>query len=327
MKKFKVLITRKLPGDYFKLFVGENIQFEIFPEEDRPIKEAELLERIKYADGLLCLLTDKIDKEVIEIAKNLKVISNYAVGFDNIDVKKATEKNIIVTNTPGVLTDATADLTIALTLSLVRRIPEADRFVREGKFIGWSPTLLIGGDLKGKNFAVLGAGRIGREVANRAKGFYMNILYHSRRRKPDFEKKYHAEFKELDELLKIADILSIHLPLTEQTHHIINSDRLKMLKSSSYIVNTSRGAVIDEKALITTLENRSIAGAALDVFEYEPEVSIKMKTLSNVVLAPHIGSASKSAREKMAEMAVVNLIKALKGEIPKNTVNKEVLLK
>lgn len=320
----EVLITRPIPSIAYKLLDQQNINYQVFPREDRMITKPELLSRCKSVKGIISLLTDRIDQEVIKAASNLIVIANYAVGFDNIDIGYATDQGVMVTNTPGVLTDATADLTMALILSLIRRITQADQFTREGKFQGWSPTLLIGGDLAGKNFGLIGIGRIGQAVAQRITGFKVNLVYNSRSPKPDFETKYNAVFLDLPELLEQADIISIHVPLTDRTHHLLNKNNMKLLKPDCYLINTSRGPVIDESELVELLKQDRIGGAALDVFENEPELTPGLTDLENVILTPHIGSASEYTRNKMAEIAATNVIQALSGKIPNNLINREV---
>lgn len=323
MAKPKVYVTRLLPGEALSRLEGE-CEVEVNPEERAPTKE-EIIEHVRDKDGLLCLLTDKVDSEVMDSAPNLKVISNYAVGFDNIDVKAATERGIVVTNTPGVLTETTADLAWALLMAVARRIVEADKFTREGKFKGWSPTLLLGSDVYGKTLGIIGFGRIGRAVARRAKGFEMRVLYYDIERAPEeVERELNAQYVDLEALLKEADYISIHAPLTPETHHMIGERELKMMKPTAYLINTARGPIVDERALVRALKEGWIAGAALDVYENEPELTPGLAELPNVVLAPHIGSASAETRTKMAEMAVSNLLSVLKGERPENIVNPEV---
>ncbi|MEM2583839.1 MAG: D-glycerate dehydrogenase, partial [Candidatus Thermoplasmatota archaeon] len=279
----------------------------------------------KGKDALICLLTDKIDAEVMENGKNLKVIANYAVGVDNIDIAEATKRGIFVTNTPGVLTETVADLAFALMMAIARRIVEGDAFMRQKKFKGWAPMLLLGRDIYGKTLGVVGLGRIGKAFAKRAIGFSMNILYYSRHRDEEFEKETNARFVSLQELLKESDFISLHLPLTKETYHIIGEKELKMMKKTAYLINTSRGKCIDEKALIKALKEGWIAGAALDVYENEPEVSDELLSLNNVVLAPHIGSASYETRSRMAIMVAENVLAALNGKIPPQCLNPEAI--
>ncbi len=323
--KNKILVTRTIPEAGFRVLKNNSLDYEVFPPDDRPITGDELKSKIKGRRALLCLLTDKIDKEIIEASDSLKIIANYAVGFDNIDLPEANRRKILITNTPDVLTDATADLTLALMLAVVRRIPEADNFTRSGLFKGWSPELLIGGDLSGKILGIVGLGRIGQAVAKRSAGFGMKICYYSRTRNHGFEKEYEARFSGIDELVGDSDIITLHAPLTSETRHIIDKKRLLSMKKTAYLVNTSRGPLIDEKALCDVLEKKLIAGAALDVFEKEPQIEGRLKTLENVVLAPHIGSASRQTRDQMAVIAAEGIVKFLNGEIPFNAVNAEAI--
>ncbi|UJG43775.1 MAG: D-glycerate dehydrogenase [Candidatus Heimdallarchaeum endolithica] len=318
----KIFVTRKIPREGIELLLKNGFEVEVF-EKNEPISREELLSRAKGADGLICLLTDKIDKEIIE-KTGIKAISNYAVGYDNIDIQAATELKIPVTNTPGVLTDATADLTWALILAVSRRIVEADKFVREQRFKGWGPMLFLGGDFKNKTIGIIGMGRIGEAVARRAIGFGMKIIYFNRTRKKDLEKELNAKFVSLDTLLKESDYISIHCPYTSETHHLIDWEEFELMKHSTYLINTARGKVVNEKALIKVLQDKRIMGAGLDVFYNEPEVPKAFYSLPNVVILPHIGSASIETRNKMAVMAAENMIECLKGNIPPNIINKEI---
>ncbi len=315
----KVVIPAKIPDAGIKLLRDEG--FEVVIPENPPQSKEELKKLIKDADAVIPLLSMKFDREIIESAPQLKIIANYAVGYDNIDLEAAKERKIVVTNTPDVLTDATADLTWALMFAVARRIVEADRFVREGKFKGWGPFLFLGQDFVGRTLGIVGFGRIGQAVAKRAKGFDMKVLYYSRTRKPEKEKELGAEFSGLDELLKESDYVTLHTPLTRETYHMIGERELKMMKSNAIIVNVARGPVVDEKALIKALKEGWIWGAGLDVYEREPEVPDELKKLDNVVLLPHIGSATYWTRNKMSEIAAEAVIKYLKyGEKPWNTV-------
>ncbi|MHA1303974.1 MAG: 2-hydroxyacid dehydrogenase [Candidatus Heimdallarchaeaceae archaeon] len=320
MKK-KVFVTRKIPEEGIEL-LKEHFEVEVF-SENIPITKEEIINYAADAEGLLCLLTDKIDKEIME-RTNIKAIANYAVGYDNIDIKTATERKIPVSNTPGVLTDSTADLTWALILGVSRRIVEADKFVREGKFDGWAPMLFLGGDFYNKTIGIIGMGRIGQAVAQRAKGFGMEILYYSKTRKAEIERDLGAKFVTLDELLSQSDYVSLHCPYTPDTHHLIGEKEIALMKSSSYLINTARGKVIDEEKLIEALKEGKIRGAGFDVYYNEPKVSEDLIKLENVVLLPHIGSASIETRTKMAVMAAENLIEALNGRKPSNIVNPEI---
>lgn len=294
---------------------------------NRALTKEEMTEKVKGKDGLLCLLTDTIDKEIINNASpNLKVISNYAVGYNNIDIKEATRRNIMVTNTPGVLTDTTADLTWTLLMSVARRIVEADRFTRKGKFKGWDPMLLLGQDVHHATLGIIGFGRIGRAVAKRAQGFEMSILYTDVKQAPkEVENELRAKFVSLQEVISTSDYISIHTPLTLETRHLIGEEELKAMKETAYLINAARGPIVDEKALVRALQNGWIAGAALDVYENEPELTPGLTELDNVIIVPHIGSASIATREKMAIMAATNLVTGLDGKIPPNLVNKEII--
>ncbi|MCD6146878.1 MAG: D-glycerate dehydrogenase [Thermoplasmata archaeon] len=321
----KVYLTRRIPEDGIKL-LEERHEIEIY-EGDAPPSKEEIIEKVRDKEGLLCLLTDPIDKDVFNAAPKLRAISTYAVGYDNIDMEEATRRKIPVSNTPGVLTETTADLTWALIMAIARRIVEGDRMVREGKFKGWGPMVLLGNDVYGKTLGIIGAGRIGQAVARRAKGFNMRIIYTSRERKSDFERECNAKFVGLDELLKESDYITLHVPLTEETYHLIGEKELKMMKNSAYLINTARGKCIDEKALVEALKNKDIAGAALDVFENEPLLTPGLAELDNVVLAPHAGSASIETRTKMAVIAAKNLIDSLDGKMPQYCLNPEVFEK
>lgn len=317
----KVFITQKIPDAGIDM-LKERYSVGINKEDKLPTKE-EIKKGSKDMDALLCLLTDKIDKDIIDNAQNLKVIANYAVGYDNIDVEEATNRGIIVTNTPGVLTQTTADLAWALLMATARRIVEGDSFTREGKFCGWKPKLLLGYDIYGKTLGIVGTGRIGTAVALRSQGFNMNILYYDIKRNSDLEKKLEAKKVPLEELLEKSDFISIHTPLNDKTHHLIGEKELSLMKETAILVNTSRGPVIDEEKLASASKNNSIAGAGIDVYENEPEVSKKLIGLKNVVITPHIGSASYETRSKMAEMAAQSIIDVLEGRTPKNVVNRK----
>jgi len=315
----KVFVTYKIPEVGLKLLC-ERYEVEV-NLEDRFLSSEEITRRANDADALVTLLADRIDRHVIETLQRVKIIANYAVGFDNIDIEAAKEKGIVVTNTPGVLTDATADLAIALLLAVTRRIVEADEFVREGKFTSWKPELFLGPSLQGKQLGIVGLGRIGTAVAIRAKAFGMRVVYYKKRRlSEEEENRLGVSYMDLDELLSSSDFISLHVPFTSETHHLIDEKRINMMKPTAVLINTARGAVVDEKALMEALIDRRIWGAGLDVYEFEPRVPEKLKALDNVVLLPHIGSATVETREKMAIMVAENVIAVLEGKEPPNRV-------
>lgn len=320
---FKVLLTREIPGVAMEKLKRE-VDLEYVSGETKLTKE-EIVEKIKGKDGIISMLDDPIDADVINASPNLKVISNYAVGFNNIDIKTATEKGIVVTNTPGVLTNATADLAWALLMAVSRRIVEGDKYLRAGKFHCWGPKLMLGYEFAGKTLGIIGMGRIGSAVAKRAKGFDMHVIYYKRRRlSEEEEREIGAEYVNLDELLSSSDFISIHTPLTEDTKNMLGEEQFKKMKKNCILVNTARGPIIDEKALAKALKEGWIAGAGLDVYENEPAVTPELLELDNVVLEPHIGSATYEARERMAEMVVEDCLAVLNGKKPQNIVNKEV---
>ncbi len=326
--KPRLFITRQLPGRAIDM-ISEYYEVEVWPEYYPPPKSI-LIEKSRDLDALCTLLTDKIDREVLDAASRLRIIAQYAVGFDNIDVDECTRRGVYVTNTPGVLTEAVADLTWALILAIARRVVEADKFVRSGAWertrTGWHPTMMLGVDVHGKVLGIIGLGRIGSAVARRARCFGMKVLYYDVERKRDLEEELGVDYVDFDELLRKSDFVSIHVPLTKLTYHMIGERELKLMKPTAYLINTSRGAVVDEKALVKALENRWIAGAALDVFEVEPTPKNNpLLKFSNVIVTPHIGSASRETRERMALMVAENLIAFAKGEIPPNLVNKDVI--
>jgi glyoxylate reductase len=284
-----------------------------------------LLSKVRGIDGLLSLVTDKIDSVLMDNAKDMKVIANMAVGYDNIDLSAATERRIMVTNTPGILSETTADTAMMLVLAAARRLTEADRYVRRHEWTTWTPKMMVGRDVHGKTLGIYGLGRIGEEVAKRAHGFDMKVIYHNRRRRPELERKSGAAYMSLEGLLKESDFLTVHVPLTQETRHSIGARELSLMKRTAYLVNTSRGPVVDEAALIRALKDKVIAGAALDVFENEPvRADNPLLSMENVVVTPHIGSASVETRTAMAVLAAQNIVAALKGETPPNLVNKEL---
>lgn len=314
----KVLVTRGIPASGLRVLEP----FDVTVLHERPPERDELLDAVRGASGILSTATEKVDGEVMDAAgESLKVVANMAVGYDNVDVEAAAERGVLVTNTPGVLDETTADVAFMLLLAAARRLGEGERLLRAGRWEWWGPKQLLGQDAWGKKLGIIGFGRIGQSVARRAKGFGMEILYHNRSRNPEAEKELDARYLELDELLETADLISIHTPLTDETRHLIGERELKKMKSSAVLVNTSRGPVVDEAALADALENRRIFAAGLDVYEAEPDVHPKLLGLENVVLAPHIGSASVETRDRMAVLAAENIVAVLSGEEPKTPVN------
>jgi len=319
----KVFVTRKIPESGIELLKNAGHEV-VVSDKDGVLTKGELIAELKKDtyDAILCLLTDTVDAEVFDAALQAKIFANYAVGFNNIDVEEAKKRGIMVTNTPGVLTDTVAEHTIALMLSITSRISEGDRLVRAGEYDGWAPLMLLGTDLKDKTLGVLGLGRIGSRVAHIAsRGLGMKIAYYDISRDEAFEKEYGATFLATpEELLKVADVVSVHVPLLDSTHHLINKERLEMMKKSAYLINSSRGPVIDEKALVEALKGGVIRGVALDVFENEPLLAPGLSELENVVLTPHIASATDETRGKMAEIAAQSIIDFLSGKTPQNIV-------
>ncbi len=321
----RVFVTRPIAESALAKLRSE-VEVDLWAEPEVPPSHAELCARVVGVEGLLCLLTDPIDAEVIAAAEKLRVISNYAVGYDNIDVAAATQRGVMVCNTPGVLTETTADLAWALLTAAARRITEAERYLRAGRWRSWSPELLLGHDIHGRVLGIVGLGRIGRAVARRARGFGMRVLYHNPSPKPEVERELGVEYADLDTLLRESDFVSLHTPLTENTRHLIGARELALMKPTAVLVNTARGAVVDTEALVSALKERKIFAAGLDVYEGEPlPPGHPLLECDNVVLLPHIGSASVATRERMAHMAVENLIAGLKGERPPHLVNPEVL--
>lgn len=321
----KIYITRKIPEFGINLLKEKGYEVVINPH-DKVLSREEFVSALsgQNYDAVLCLLTDKIDNEVFEAAgKNCKIFANYAVGFDNIDLKSAKEHKIIITNTPGVLTETVAEHTFSLILAISRRIAEADKFTREGKYVGWAPMLLLGDDFSDKILGIVGLGRIGSLVAKHGfHGFGAKIIYHDIKRNEEFEKEFNAIYKEtIEDLLKEADYVSIHTPLLPETRHLINKKRLQMMKPTAYLINTSRGPIIDEEALVWALKNNIIKGAALDVFENEPNLAAGLTELLNVILTPHIASATLATREKMSKMAAENIVAVLEGEKAPNEIS------
>jgi glyoxylate reductase len=281
-----------------------------------------LEKEIRSAAGLITLITDTVDANLLDQAPDLKVVANYAVGFDNIQVEEATKRGIYVTNTPDVLTHATADLAVGLMLAAARRITEGERFLRNGMWKSWTPTLLVGKDVYGASLGIVGFGRIGQAVAQRAKGFHMKIYYYDEHRNYELESTEGVTYMPLNELLALSDFISIHLPLNEHTYHLMDKEKMVKMKNDAVLINTARGGIIDESALIEALSEGIIGGAGLDVFAEEPlPMNSKLLQLANVVMVPHIGSASWSARRQMAEVAARNVIAVLDGKTPPDAIN------
>ncbi|RLG47688.1 MAG: D-glycerate dehydrogenase [Thermoproteota archaeon] len=321
----KLFMTREIPERGLSK-IREHFEVDLWPEEAPPPKEV-IIERVKDKDALVSLLTDPIDAEVMDAAPNLRIIAQYAVGFDNIAVEEATKRGIYVTNTPGVLTETVADFAFGLMLAVARRIVECDKYVRGGQWkVGWHPLMMIGRDVYGATLGIVGLGRIGSAVARRAKGFNMRVLYYDIVRREDLERELGLKFVDLETLLRESDFVSLHCPLTKETYHLIGERELKMMKPTAFLINTARGKVVDQKALYRALKEGWIAGAALDVFEQEPiPPDDPLLELPNVVVAPHAASASFETRSKMAEMVADNLIAFKEGRRPPNLVNPEVL--
>lgn len=319
----RVLITRQIPEQAVHL-VQQSCDMQYDPS-DQPLTSADLRRAVADKAGMICLVTDHIDAGVLEAGTSLKVVANVAVGYDNIDVEAATRRGIVITNTPGVLTETSADLTWGLLFSIARRIPEGDRFIRAGKWKEWKLLLMLGHDVYERTLGIVGMGRIGQAVARRARGFGMRILYHNRHRVDrSLEAELGATWVEFPTLLQQADFVTLHIPLSPATTRLIGAAELRLMKPTTYLINTTRGAVVDENALIHALREGQIAGAALDVFEHEPDVPQALKECDNVVLVPHIASASVATRTRMAVMAAQSLTAVLCGEPPLHVVNPEV---
>ncbi|WP_019139367.1 2-hydroxyacid dehydrogenase family protein [Peptoniphilus timonensis] len=316
----KLLITSNIPE---KIYDELDKNFDIrYHDSNLPLKKEEIIEKIKDQDALLCPLSDKIDKDVIDAADNLKIIANYGAGFDNIDIAYAREKGIVVTNAPAPASAvSTAELAFGLMLAAARKIVSGDKVTRAGEFYGWRPTFYLGSQLKGKTLGIIGLGNIGKNLAKRARAFEMKVIYYSRTRKEDFEKEFGLEYMEKDDVIKSSDFLSLHTAYVPELHHMISKKELEMMKKSAILINASRGPIVDEEALADALIENKIAGAALDVYEDEPRVNKKLVDLDNVILAPHLGNATFEARLEMGENARDNLIDFKDGKSPKNKVN------
>jgi len=324
--KPKVLVTRKIQERPLAL-LKEQAEVTI-NLENRAMLFDEIIAQLPGKVGLLAAGADPLSAKLLEAGKDLKIVANNAVGFNNIDMAAATHLKIAATNTPEVLTDTTADLTFALLLGVARRIGEAERFVRAGKWVGWHPDLLLGGDVHHKILGIIGLGRIGSAVAKRALGFSMEIVYNDIRKiEPGLIDILRAQFRPLKDLLAQSDFVTLHVPLTPETTHLISRNELRLMKKTAFLINASRGPVVDEKALVEALQGGNIAGAGLDVFEHEPRVTPELLTMENVVIVPHIGSATSATREKMSTVAVNNILAVLRGEVPPNILNPEIYAK
>lgn len=323
--KPKVFVTRMIPKDILSM-MQEDCDVRVWPEEDTPIPRDILEQEICDVDGLYCLLTESIDDSLLSRGRNLKIVSNMAVGYNNIDIDAATRRNILVTNTPGVLTETTADLTFALLMMTARRMEEATQYLRQGKWKTWSPMLLAGQDVYGATLGIVGMGRIGEALAKRAKGFEMKLTYYNRTRKPEVEQSLGVQYLTLEELLKESDFVCILTPYTSETQNLIGKKELELMKPTSILINTARGGIVNEEDLYDALVNHEIYAAGLDVFNKEPLPTIHpLLTLPNCVALPHIGSATIKTRREMARLAAVNLLTYLSGKIPPHCVNPSVL--
>ncbi|MGA2910542.1 MAG: D-glycerate dehydrogenase [Candidatus Microgenomates bacterium] len=321
----KIFVTRKIPGDSLEKLKASGNEVTV-SDVNRPLTAEELLAGIKGVDAVLSLLTDKIDGDVMDAAgPQLKIISNYAVGFDNVDTEAATKRGIIVCNTPSdEVNEAVAEHTWALILALARRIIESDEATRAGAYKGWEPDIFIGTTLLGKTLGIIGLGRIGSMVARRAQGYKMTLLYNKREPDPAAEAELGVKFVSLDELLKESDFVTLHVPLTDETRHMINKETLAKMKTGAFLVNTARGPVVDERDLVDAIRSGHLGGAALDVFDNEPNIAPELIEAPNVITTPHIASATWEARNKMGEQAVAAIINTLSGTKPQNMVDEKV---
>ena len=324
MSRPRVYVTRHLPGGALD-YLSRDCDVGLWPGELPPPPD-ELRRAAADSDGMITLLTDRVDETVLAGAGRLLVISNMATGFDNIDVPAATRQGVLVTRTPGVLSETTADFAFALLLAAARRVPEGDRYVRDGRWRTWGPEILLGHDVHGASLGIVGMGGTGQEMAKRARGFGMRVVYNSRTPRPVLERRYKMTFVPLDDLLRDSDFVTLHAPLTPETRGLIGERQLRMMKSTSVLVNTARGPLVDQAALYRALNEGWIAAAAIDVTDPEPILpeDLLLK-LDNLVIAPHIASASVATRSRMAMLAAEQLVQALRGEVPANVVNREAL--
>lgn len=324
MSKPKALVTRPLfPAA--RAILDQHFDVEYWTQPER-IPRAELLRRVADKDALVCLLTEKVDEELLSAAPKLRIVATVSVGYDNIDVPACTGRKVFATNTPGVLDETTADFAWTLLMAIARRLVEGDAWLRTGAWPGWDLDQLLGGDIWGKTLGIVGMGRIGRGVARRAQGFQMRVLYHNRSRESaDVERELRAEYVPLDALLRESDFVTLHVPLSPETRHLISTAQFEKMKRTAYLINTSRGPVVDEAALVDALDRSLIAGAALDVYEHEPKVHPALIPRKDVILAPHIASASIETRTKMAVMAATNAAALFEGKRPPNALNADAL--
>lgn len=324
MSKPKALATRPLFPSA-RAMLDSHFEMEYWPVQEK-MPRAELLQRVADKDALICLLTEKIDSDLLAAAPKLRIVSTVSVGYDHIDVRACTDRGVMVTNTPGVLDETTADLAWALLMAIARRVVEGDAWMRTGTWPGWELDQLLGGDVYGKTLGVIGFGRIGRGMARRALGFQMRVLYQNRTRVAlEVERELRAEFADLDRLLRDSDFVTLHVPLSAETRHLISSDAFEKMKRTAYLINTARGPVVDEAALAQALDEKKIAGAALDVYENEPKVHPALLSRRDVILAPHIGSATIETRTKMAVMAATNAAEFFAGRRPPNALNADAV--
>jgi glyoxylate reductase len=321
----KIFVSRKIPGDHIEKLKADGVDL-VVSEFNRPLTQEEFLERAKGADIVLTLLTDRVDGDVMDaVGPQLKLISNYAVGFDNVDIGAATDRGIAVTNTPSdEVNESVAEHTWALILALARRIVEADEATRKGGYRGWEPDIFLGTNVVGKTLGIIGLGRIGSMVARRAMGYNMELLYNKREPDPEAEKELGVKFVTLDELLGKSDFITLHVPLTDETRHMMNKDSFAKMKKGAYLINTARGSVVDERDLVEALRSGQIAGAGLDVFDNEPNIAPEIINAPNVITTPHIASATWEARNKMGEMAVNAILDMISGNKPQNLINDDV---
>lgn len=318
----RIFVTHKLVGmDLAKAFA--NYDLDVWPKRD--ISRKDLLEKVRGVSAIISMLTERIDAEVMDRAgMSLRVVGNYAVGFDNVDIGAATSRGVVVVNTPGVLVEAVAEHVMALTLAVARRLVEGDRLVRSGKYKGWEPDLLVGMGIRGKTMGIIGLGRIGKWTARLAMGLGMKVIYYCRNRDEECEYELGVKYVGFNNLLQHSDVISLSVPLTDETRKMVGEEQLRLMKPSAIVINTSRGGVLDEDALVRALSHGKLAGAGLDVYENETEVGVKLRSIPNVVLTPHIASATMEARVQMSQLVVDGVKKVLAGKCPENIVNSDV---